>query len=79
MLEHFWVLPGQMGKGVGRALLVYARGLAAAGGANRISIDADPYAERFYRACGANTVDIKAAPIPGMPQRVRPQMLLATK
>ena len=77
VLEHLWVLPEHMGKGIGRALLRHASELAGEGGARQISIDADPYAEPFYRACGANTVDVKAASIPGMSQRVRPQMLLS--
>ncbi|HEX8954987.1 MAG TPA: GNAT family N-acetyltransferase [Burkholderiaceae bacterium] len=79
VLEHMWVLPEQMGKGIGRALLQHATRLAGEGGARHISIDADPYAEPFYRACGANTVAVKSAPVPSMPQRVRPQMLLAAR
>ena len=77
ILEHFWVLPAHMGKGYGRALLEYAAALARHGGARILSIDADPYAEPFYRACGARTVGTKAAPIEGLPDRVRPQMLIS--
>ena len=76
VLEHLWVLPDRMGKGIGRALLRHATLLAIEGGARRIRIDADPHAEPFYRACGADIVDVKPAPIPGMPERVRPQMIL---
>ncbi len=76
ILEHLWVLPQHMGKGCGRALLEHAATFAMQGGARALSIDADPYAEPFYVACGAKTVGVKAAPIEGMPDRVRPQMVL---
>lgn len=51
-----FVDPAAMGRGVGRRL--YAHALAAAGrlGFTRLSIDADPHAEPFYRAMGAVTV-----------------------
>jgi len=78
-LEHFWVSPSSMGHGVGRALLSHAAALAAEGGATALAIDADPNAERFYLACGAQRVSLLAAPIEGSPGRERPQLLLATK
>jgi GNAT superfamily N-acetyltransferase len=79
VLEHLWVLPQHMGKGIGRALLQHAMSHAREGGAQCISIDADPCAEAFYAACGAETVGKTAAPIPGSLERVRPQMLLRLK
>ena len=75
-LEHLWVLPDYMGRGIGRALLSHARGVATAAGAEALTIDADPYAEPFYLACGAIRVGTVAAPINGAPDRVRPQMRL---
>lgn len=75
-LEHLWVRPGCMGRGVGRAMLVRALELARQGAASGIAIDADPYAEAFYLACGAIRVGAQAAPIDGAPLRVRPQLLL---
>jgi GNAT superfamily N-acetyltransferase len=75
-LEHFWVLPSAMGKGVGRALLARAAALANEGGAQAIAIDADPNAEAFYLACGARRVGALSAPLVGQAQRVRPQLLL---
>ena len=77
-LEHLWVRPEQMGHGVGRALLQRALDDTHAAGRDRLCIDADPHAEPFYRACGALRVGEVAAPIAGQPQRVRPQMVLAT-
>ena len=78
-LEHFWVRPEFMVRGVGRALLSHAAGLAAQSGVTSIAIDADPNAEAFYLANGARRVGEVAAPIDGEPHRVRPQLLLATQ
>lgn len=75
-LDHFWVAPTAMGRGVGSALLTHALDVAARGGATGLAIDADPHAEAFYVACGARHVGVVAAPIPGFPERTRPQLLL---
>ena len=40
-VEHFWVLPAAMGRGIGRAMLKYAVGIAAQGGTIALEIDAD--------------------------------------
>jgi len=77
-LEHLWVLPEQIGHGIGRLLLQRALDDTRAAGHDRLCIDADPHAEAFYRACGAVQVGEVAAPIEGQPERVRPQMALAT-
>ena len=78
VLEHFWVVPECMGRGLGRALLAHAAALAKRSGVHAIAIDADPNAEAFYLACGAQRVGAVAAPIEGQPQRQRPQLALAT-
>ncbi|MEO8104529.1 MAG: GNAT family N-acetyltransferase [Betaproteobacteria bacterium] len=75
-LVHCWVLPEFMNRGVGRAMLAHARDLAATAGAAFIAIDSDPNAEPFYLACGATRTGVKAAPIAGQPDRVRPQLVL---
>jgi len=75
-LEHFWVDPEHMGRGVGRALLEHAVAQARAGAASAISIDSDPYAEPFYLACGAQRVGELSSPISGQPARIRPQLRL---
>lgn len=77
LLEHFWLLPRAMGRGLGRALLRQALEVARAGGAVGLAIDSDPYAEGFYRDCGAEPAGSLPAPIPGEPDRVRPQLRLA--
>ena len=75
-LEHLWVAPAEQRRGAGRALLVHAVETARAGGASRLAIDADPNAEPFYLACGAERVGAVAAPIAGDPLRARPQLVL---
>ncbi|MFN8822688.1 MAG: GNAT family N-acetyltransferase [Betaproteobacteria bacterium] len=75
-LDNCWIVPGQMRRGYGRALLAHAVDSARARGAAAIRIDADPNAEPFYLACGAITVGRLPAPIPGLPSRCRPQMRL---
>jgi len=77
-LWAMWVLPASMGRGVGTALLAWATEFAASHGQSEIAIDSDPNAEGFYKVRGALVVGRVAAPIPGNPQRVRPQMRLPT-
>ena len=55
-LEHFWVVPGRIGAGVGRALFAHALERCRAIGARRLWITADPNAEGFYRRMGARRV-----------------------
>jgi GNAT superfamily N-acetyltransferase len=55
-LEHLWVDPQFMGRGVARALLAHALEQARADGASRIWIVSDPNAEEFYRHMGARRV-----------------------
>lgn len=78
-LEHLWVLPQYMGRGIGRALVAHALDTAARGGAVSVSVDGDPNAERFYLACGGKRCGEVPAPIPGAPQRVRPQFTFAVR
>ena len=76
-LEHLWVGPRHMRRGVGRALLARAAEAAARAGERVLAIDADPHAEPFYLAVGARRIGEVAAPIDGQGDRVRPQLLLA--
>lgn len=75
-LEHLWVRPGQMGKGIGRALIVHAREAAASSGAEVIVIESDPHAEPFYRHIGAVRIGDIPAPAPGAPKRTLPLLEL---
>ena len=78
-LDHFWVRPRFMRAGIGRALFEHALATAYAGGASLVTIDADPNAESFYLACGAERAGAIPAPIVGQPARVRPQLVVRTR
>jgi len=73
-LDHLWVLPQLMDRGIGRALVAHALETAVRGGASCVTVDADPNAESFYLACGAERCGEVPAPISGRPKRVRPQL-----
>jgi GNAT superfamily N-acetyltransferase len=73
-LDNLWVAPKFMRRGVGRALLAHALGVAFRAGASSVTVDADPNAESFYLSCGAVRDGEVPAPIPAQPNRVRPQL-----
>ncbi|HEX6373962.1 MAG TPA: GNAT family N-acetyltransferase [Longimicrobium sp.] len=61
VLDHLWVAPEWMGRGLGRDLLAHAMRTARDLGAARLEIDSDPHAEEFYRRMGAVRVgDVQA-------------------
>jgi len=70
-LEHMWVKPQHMNRGIGKQLIAHAISSAKARGAKKMSIDADPNATAFYLSCGAYRVGEMHAPIPGNTNRVR--------
>ena len=55
-LEKLFIEPGFIGQGIGDALLRYALDAARQAGAQRIGLDADPFAEPFYRKYDARKV-----------------------
>lgn len=55
-LDHLWVSPEWIGRGVGRALFEHAVRRGAALGAEVLRIESDPNAEGFYRRMGARRV-----------------------
>lgn len=60
-LEHLWIYPEHMGRGVGRALFEHTTRRAADLGLNELELSADPNAEPFYQRMGAKRVgDIPA-------------------
>jgi GNAT superfamily N-acetyltransferase len=75
VLEHFWVHPRTMGRGVGRELFHHAAALARAQGGRWLAIDADPHAEPFYLHLGAARVGEVRGSVAGQP-RVRPLLRL---
>jgi ribosomal protein S18 acetylase RimI-like enzyme len=78
-LEHLWVHPAFMRQGVGRLLLSNCLELLASSAVESLHVDSDPNAEVFYVACGAVRVGEVAAPIEGQPERLRPQLRIATR
>ena len=55
-LDHLWILPEAMRRGIGRALFDHAVLQAKAAGFAAIKIEADPNAEGFYQRMGAHRV-----------------------
>jgi len=78
-LEHLWILPKFMRRGVGRALLMHAAEVVSERGGTELHIDADPNAEAFYSACGAVRVGSVAAPIAEDFERTLPRLVLALR
>ena len=52
-LDHLWILPSSMGRGIGRALFEHAAAEAHRLGFHSMKIEADPNAEGFYKRMGA--------------------------
>jgi GNAT superfamily N-acetyltransferase len=76
-LEHFWVAPEYIGKGVGRHMLANAVERASDIGAAVLVIESDPHAEGFYIARGARRTGDVPAPIEGAEGRVLPILEIA--
>ncbi len=64
-LDHLWITPSAMGRGIGRALFGHAAEQARACGHASFKIEADPNAEGFYRRMGAKRVGINVTEIEG--------------
>lgn len=55
-LEHLWVLPRAMRRGVGRALFAHAVERVRALGFSTLEIESDPNAAGFYERMGARQI-----------------------
>ena len=64
-LDHLWVLPQAMGRGMGRALFEHAVAEATSAGSSSIKIEADPNAEGFYQGMGAIRVGTSISQVDG--------------
>jgi GNAT superfamily N-acetyltransferase len=64
-LDHLWLLPHAMGRGIGRALFEHAARQVKALGFRSIKIEADPNAEGFYRRMGARRVGTTVGEVEG--------------
>ena len=71
-LDHLWVDPPAIGRGVGQRLFLAFADEARRCGAARIVLNSDPYAEGFYVRLGA--VRIGDHPVAEIPGRVLPRM-----
>jgi GNAT superfamily N-acetyltransferase len=73
-LEDLWLEPSVIGSGLGRLLFEHAVGVARRAGATSMEWDAEPYAEGFYRAMGAE--EIGRSPSAAVEGRTLPRMRL---
>jgi GNAT superfamily N-acetyltransferase len=74
-LDHLWITPEWIGRGLGRALFEHAVGTARSLGAAVLDIEAEPFAEPFYRHMGARRTGERTGKIEDQP-RVLPLMEL---
>jgi predicted N-acetyltransferase YhbS len=65
LLDHLWVLPAFMGRGIGRTLFRQAEEIARTSGAVRMRIVGDPHAEPFYSRMGATLYGREPASMEG--------------
>jgi GNAT superfamily N-acetyltransferase len=64
-LDHLWIIPAAMGRGIGRALFEHAVTQARDLAFNSIKIEADPNAEAFYRHLGAVRIGTNVGEVEG--------------
>jgi GNAT superfamily N-acetyltransferase len=64
-LDHLWMIPAAMRRGIGRALFEHAVNQARAAGFDLIKIEADPNAEAFYKRMGARRVGTSVSEVEG--------------
>ncbi|MEY2549210.1 MAG: hypothetical protein QOD64_1792 [Verrucomicrobiota bacterium] len=64
-LDHLWIVPAAMGRGIGRALFEHAAMQASRLGFDSIQIEADPNAAGFYERMGAFRVGTATSEVCG--------------
>ena len=64
-LDHLWIIPTAMRRGIGRALFEHAADQARTAGFDSIRIEADPNAEAFYQRMGAKRVGTSVGEVEG--------------
>ncbi|MEM7021569.1 MAG: GNAT family N-acetyltransferase [Pseudomonadota bacterium] len=74
-LQHLWVDPPAMGRGIGRSLFRDLLDRVHQRGARRMLIESDPFAETFYLHMGATRIGERA--VPAIPGRVLPLLEIA--
>jgi GNAT superfamily N-acetyltransferase len=78
VLEHLWVVPDRIGRGVGRRLFKHARMIALRRKATIIVIESDPNAAGFYERMGARQTGQTVSAVAGQP-RVLPRFIFKVK
>lgn len=73
ILEHLWVLPEHIGKGVGRKLFEHALSRCKEIGTRILEIESDPNARGFYERMGTKKVGEVIGEVDGQP-RILPLM-----
>lgn len=56
VLDHLWIVPEHIGKGLGRALFMHAIQIARFHEVKKLEIESDPHAVGFYTKMGAQYV-----------------------
>jgi GNAT superfamily N-acetyltransferase len=74
-LDHLWLIPDWIGRGLGRKLFEHAVATARSLGAVVLDIEAEPFAEPFYRHMGARRTGERIGKVDDQP-RVLPLMEL---
>ena len=74
-LEHMWIDPDYIGRGIGKQLFDHAIEIATGLGADSIEIESDPNAEGFYKRMGARQVGESVSELEGQP-RVLPLLVV---
>ena len=69
-LKDCWVLPAEMGRGVGRALFRHAQQRARALGFATFEVESDPYAAGFYVRMGAEQIRTHVTRLEGHPREL---------
>ena len=69
-LQHLWVIPEQMHRGIGRSLFQHAVDRAKKLGFQKIEIESDPNAEGFYCRMGARRIRINTVLMDGRPREL---------
>jgi N-acetylglutamate synthase-like GNAT family acetyltransferase len=77
-LDHMWVAPAHIGKGVGKELFIHAMQNAARQDIYEVEILSDPNAEGFYRKIGAHRSGETVTEIDGQ-ERALPRLTVDPK
>ena len=72
-LENLWVMPAQIGHGVGSALFKHALRLSKERGYGVLRLESDPNAVGFYKIMGACQISERHSEVEGQP-RILPIM-----